>query len=83
MTQLKDTGKRANPLNLKIGSILFDHSQNPPEPVTVDVFYETMGVVDFIVQGINNTEYIVNYVFDSHDYTGDGPEYPPLTLARK
>jgi len=79
----KDTGKVANPLKFTVGTVLFDHSQNPAELVRVELCREYAGEVDFTVQGLYNTNHVMNYLFDSHDYTGNGPDMLPLTLAVK
>ena len=79
----KDSLKVANPLKFKVGTVLFDHAADPPELVSVELCREYAGEVDFTVQGLYNKQYVMNYLFDSHDYTGDGPEFLPLTLAIK
>lgn len=79
----KDSGKVANPLKFKVGTMLFDHSVSPPELVSVELCREYAGEVDFTVQGIYDKHHVMNYLFDSHDYTGEGPDMLPLTLAIK
>jgi hypothetical protein len=83
MQNYKDTGKVANPLKFKVGSLVFDHNTKPSKLVRVELCRIYSGEADFTVQGVYDRDYVMNYIFDSHDYTGDGPEMLHLTLATK
>jgi len=77
-----DTKKVADPLKFQVGTALIDHSTGSPIPVRVELYRQYSGEADFTVQGLEDREFIMNYIYDSHDYTGDGPDMLPLTYAR-